>query len=311
MIYNPLSIVIPVKNREKLILRALDSVYNQSYRPIRLIVVDNDSTDGTLATVEKWKAKHEGEDFSVKIVSETRPGAAAARNRGLLEVDTDYMLFFDSDDVMLPELAITVMEAFDRNKKLDLVYWRCAVVNDKEEVIPKRFAKFDLIKRQIYNCVLSTQAMAFKTPFIKRIGAWRSNLPVWNDWELGLRALLNEPNIKGIFRVLVHIYPQKESITGTSFHSKIGKWEKSIAECEKDANEVTNDKLKTKILNMLLYRRVILAALYTAEGYKESGEELLSLSIGNSPLPNWKKKLLRFIYSYTCKGGRAAYLIWE
>ena len=54
MIYNPLSIVIPVKNREKLILRALDSVYNQSYRPIRLIVVDNDSTDGTLATVEKW-----------------------------------------------------------------------------------------------------------------------------------------------------------------------------------------------------------------------------------------------------------------
>ena len=178
MIYNPLSIVIPVKNRETLILRALDSAYNQSYRPIRLIVVDNDSTDGTVEAVAKWKENHESEDFSIKIVSEKRPGAAAARNRGLLEVDTDYMLFFDSDDVMLPELAITVMEAFDRDKKLDVVYWRTAYINSKEEVIPKRFAKFDLLRRHIYNAVLSTQAYAIRTSFIKRIGAWNSSLTV-------------------------------------------------------------------------------------------------------------------------------------
>ncbi|MDE7412766.1 MAG: glycosyltransferase family 2 protein, partial [Muribaculaceae bacterium] len=156
MIYRPLSIVVPVKNREKLILRCLDSVYNQSYRPIRLIVVDNDSTDATLMAVQKWKEEKESEDFSVTLLSETRPGAAAARNRGLLEVDSDYMLFFDSDDVMLPDLAITVMESFDRDKKLDMVYWRTAYINSKDEVIPKRFAGFDLIKRQIYNGVLCT-----------------------------------------------------------------------------------------------------------------------------------------------------------
>ena len=309
MIYNPLSIVIPVKNREKLILRALDSVYNQSYRPIRLIVVDNDSTDGTFAAVEKWKATHESEDFSVKIVSESRPGAAAARNRGLLEVDTDYMLFFDSDDVMLPELAITVMEAFDRNKKLDLVYWRCAVVNDKEEVIPKRFAKFDLIKRHLYNAVLCTISYAVRTSFIKRIGGWDSSLRVWDDWELGLRILLNEPNMKGIFRVFAHIYPQSTSITGTDFHSKAGEWEMAIEAMEKDA-ESSPEGLKKRVLQMLTYRKINLAAIYAQEGHKELGDPLLETTLRCSNLPEWRKKLLRIIYAYTKNGGRAGYLLW-
>lgn len=309
MIYQPLSIVIPVKNREKLIIRCLDSAFNQSYRPIRLIVVDNNSTDGTLKAVEDWKERHESEDFSVKIVSETRPGAAAARNRGLLEVDTDYMLFFDSDDVMLPELAVTVMETFDRNKKLDVVYWRTAYINDKEEVIPKRFAKFDLIKRQIYNAVLSTQAFALRTSFIKRIGAWNSSLTVWDDFELGLRILLNEPNMKGIFRVLVHIYPQKESLTGTNFYSKAGQWEAAINAMEKDAN-LAPDKLRQRILDMLLYRKVNLAAIYAREGYDELGEKLLERSLSEADVKGWRKKLLYLLYHYTRKGGRGGYLLW-
>ncbi|MDE6716601.1 MAG: glycosyltransferase family 2 protein [Muribaculaceae bacterium] len=309
MIYRPLSIVVPVKDRERLIVRCLDSIYNQTYRPIRLIVVDNNSTDGTVAAVEKWKEVKESDDFTVKIVSESRPGAAAARNRGLLEVDTDYMLFFDSDDVMLPELAVTVMETFDRNKKLDVVYWRTAIVNDKEEVIPKRFARFDLIRRQVYNAVLSTQAYAIRTAFIKRIGAWNDSLLCWDDLELGLRILLNEPTIKGIFRVLVHIYPQVNSITGTNYYSKVGEWEKAL-DCMEHYVLSNSHVMSRKILEMITYRRINLAALYHAEGYPEFGETLLHKTISESNLPKWRKKLLSFIYNYTRLGGRAAYLLW-
>lgn len=310
MIYNPLSIVIPVRNRENLILRALDSAYNQSYRPIRLIVVDNDSSDATLENVCRWKEEHQAEDFSIRIVSELRPGAAAARNRGLLEVDTDYMMFFDSDDVMLPELAVTVMEAFDRNKKLDLIYWRTAFINSKEEVIPRRFARFNLIRRHIYNSVLSTQSYAIRTSFIKRIGAWNSSLPAWNDWELGLRILLNEPEMKGIFRVLVHIFPQQDSITGTSFSVKAGAWEKAIEAMEKDATSAS-EPLRSRIMDMLLYRRINLAALYAREGEEDLARNLYDKSIAESGITGWRKKLLSMIYNYTRMGGRAAYLFWR
>lgn len=310
MKFDPVSVVVPVRDREKLLVRCLDSVRNQSYRPVRLIVVDNASADNSLKVALDWKGKYETDDFQVSVVSEEQPGAAAARNRGLLEVDTERMLFFDSDDVMLPELLVTVMETFDRNPKLDMVYWRTAVINSKDEVIPKRFAFHDLIRRHIYNAVLSTQAYALRTSFVKRAGGWNSRLMCWNDWELGLRLLANEPNIKGIFRVLVHIYPQQESITGTDFHSRAGEWEKSIEAIEKDC-ELFPSPLRERVLQMMLYRRTILAAHYKSEGHPELAAPLLDSALGSPLLSKWRRRLLRYIYEYTAHGGRAAYLLWK
>lgn len=311
MVYEPLSIVVPVRDREHLITRCLDSVRHQSYRPIRLIVVDNDSKDNTLAVVRKWKAEHESEDFSVKVVSEPRHGAAAARNRGLLEVDTERMMFFDSDDRMLPELAVTVMETFDRHPKLDLVYWRYAVVNSRDEVIPRRFARVGLIKRHLYNGVFCTVAYAIRTSFIKRIGAWNSSIRCWDDWELGLRILTENPNMKGIYRTLVHIYPQENSITGTSFSEKAGEWEKAIYAMEKHAKTLS-EPLRTNVLDMLLYRRIILAATYDQEGRPDLAQPLRTQTMEMaSRLSGFKQKLLNWIYAYRRRGGRAAYLLWK
>ena len=310
MVYKPISIVVPVKNREKLILRALDSVRHQSYRPIRLIVVDNDSSDSTLDVVTEWKRKHETDDFRISVLSENKPGAAAARNRGLREVDTEHLLFFDSDDVMLPDLAMTVMEEFDRHPKLDLIYWRTAVVNSLEEVIPKRFARFDLLRRHIYNGVLSTQAYALRTDLIRSIGGWDESLSVWDDYELGLRILGHSPEMKGIFRVLAHIYPQAESLTGTDYQSKAGKWEKALDAMERGA-ELFDTSVAERIRNMILYRRMNLAALYASEGREDIAFPLRDLILKSSPLSPWRRRLLRFIFNYTRRGGRAAYLLWD
>ena len=316
----PISIVIPVKNRPQLIARCLDSVRSQSYRPIRIIVVDNASTDNTREVVEAWREQNSTPELSLLLLSEEKPGAAAARNRGLEAVDTTRMMFFDSDDRMLPELAITVMEEFDRHPDLDLIYWRTAFVNEREEVIPRRFARMNLIKRHLYNTVLSTQSYAIRTDFIRRIGAWDESLTCWDDWELGLRILTARPNMKGIFRTLVHVYPQPESITGTEFHSRAGIWEKAIEKMERHASTLP-EPLRTRILRMLLYRRVNLAALYAAEGYPELASPLLKMiespqseflePQASSLEPNKYDRLrLRLIYHYTRLGGRAAYLLW-
>lgn len=310
MIYRPLSIVVPVRNRPELIRRCLDSIYNQSYRPIRLFVVDNASTDNTPEVVEDWIRTHDSEDFRVTLLHEPKRGAAAARNRGLREVDTDFMLFFDSDDVMLPELAISVMETFDRNKNLDLVYWRRGFVNDRDEVIPGHYAHRDVLGNHLYHSVLSTQSYAVRTSFMKLAGGWKSELSVWDDWELGLRLLGRNPDMKGIFRVLVHIYPQEVSITGTDFHSRVGEWEKAIALMEKDA-EMFPEWGARRIRDILTYRKVILAAHYSREGFPELASGLLEKSISDSWLSGWRKKLLRLIYRYTAAGGRGAYLLWR
>lgn len=314
-----MSVVIPVYNREGLVKRCLDSVFHQTYRPIRLIVVDNNSADNSKKVVEEWAEQHAEEDFNVRVFEETIPGAAAARNRGLLEVDTEYMLFFDSDDRMAPDLAMHVMETFKKSKNLDVVYWRTAIVNEREEVRVRRFAQFDLLRRQIYNGILCTQSYAVRTSYFKRIGAWDSSLPVWNDFELGLRILAGNPKMKGLNRLLTYIYPQVESITGTDYHSKAGLWEKSLDKMEKDC-DLLSESQKKMALSMLLYRRVNLAALYAREGHEELALPLLKAALSapgqstsgqSAPvLSKHRRRLLRLIYEYTRRGGRAAYLLW-
>ena len=97
-----ITIVVPVKNRATLVLRTLGSIKAQTWRPLKVIVVDNASTDGTPESVENWIEKHGAPDFEVTLDREPEPGAARARNRGLEAVDTRLMMIFDSDDMLSP-----------------------------------------------------------------------------------------------------------------------------------------------------------------------------------------------------------------
>ncbi|MDE7388508.1 MAG: glycosyltransferase family 2 protein, partial [Muribaculaceae bacterium] len=91
-----ITVVIPVRNRARLVEATLASVAAQSMAPARIVLVDNGSTDGTEEVLRRWADKR----TDTIVVSEPIPGAAAARNRGLREVESPYVMFFDSDDIM-------------------------------------------------------------------------------------------------------------------------------------------------------------------------------------------------------------------
>ena len=69
------SVVVPVRDRAEIVCRTLESIENQTYRPIHLIVVDNGSRDETLRVVSDWKYAHEAEGFKITILLESTPGA--------------------------------------------------------------------------------------------------------------------------------------------------------------------------------------------------------------------------------------------
>lgn len=307
---NPISVIIPVYNREDLVVRTLDSIYAQTYRPIELIVVDNNSTDSSVKTVERWKEGHRNSDFNIILTHETKRGAANARQTGFTKASADVVMFFDSDDVMRPELITKVMEKFRTYPKVDMVYWQTSVLTPDGRTIPKRFSSSNLLRRHLFNGMLCTISYAVKTDYFKKCGGWNTTLTGWDDWELGLRLLLNNPILEAIPQPLVIIYPQTESITGTDFKSKHGEWEKAIAAMEK-VTATQKEPLRSKLERMLLYRRVNLAALYKAESASDIAESLLKQSLATSSVSTWRKWLLRIIYHYTSHGGRAAYLLWN
>lgn len=103
------TVVIPSFNRSSFITRALDSVRNQTAIPHEIIVVDDASTDDTVAQVEAWQART---GFPVKIERLAKNGGvAAARNRAMELATTRYISFLDSDDEHLPETLATLVNA--------------------------------------------------------------------------------------------------------------------------------------------------------------------------------------------------------
>lgn len=306
-----ITIVIPVKNRAHLIARCLDSIAAQTYRPVELIVVDNESTDSTVKIVEEWTEKNCDESLRLRLFSEKTPGASAARNCGLDATETEWVYFFDSDDMLLPHFLSDLMTAIGQNPGVDLIYWKVAVVDADNHAACKIFSTRNHWKRQIYNSILSTQAFAVRTEFLRKAGGWNPDMIGWNDWELGVRLLLGDPKLLAIPKVMALIYPQKESITGTNFHSKHGVWEDSILACESAVKNSNQDEsTKRRLLSMLNYRRVILAAHYRREGRDDLAHPLLAEGL-KMESGIFRSQLLNLIYIYTSKGGRGAYRVWR
>lgn len=304
------SVVIPVRNRPQLVIRTLESVKAQTYRPIHIIVVDNNSTDNTPKAVETWAKRNCGNELSLQIFSEPKPGAAAARNRGLKSVKSEWMLFFDSDDEMKPQLVERIMSAVSSNPSAEMIYWKCRLANPSFNSPSKKFNTNRHWHSHIYNAQFCTLSYAVRTTLFQKTNGWNESLLAWDDWELGIRILLADPERIGIPEVLTVIHPQNESITGTNHYSKAGSWEEAIDTSENTIRQSDLDSgIKAKLLDMINYRRVNLAALYKREKHPELAHPLLEKAKSkNKGTLKWL--WLKILYFYTAIGGRGAYLLW-
>lgn len=88
------SILIPCYNAERWIAQTLDSALNQSWANKEIIVVDDESTDGSLKVLKGYASR------GVKVISQKNRGASAARNRALSEAQGDFIQFLDADDLL-------------------------------------------------------------------------------------------------------------------------------------------------------------------------------------------------------------------
>ena len=88
------SVVLPIYNVEKYLNRCLDSVMNQTYKKLEIILVDDGSPDNSPQMCDNWAKV----DDRIKVVHKKNAGLGEARNSGLDVATGDYIVFFDSDD---------------------------------------------------------------------------------------------------------------------------------------------------------------------------------------------------------------------
>lgn len=119
-----LSIIIPIYNVEQYLEKCLDSVLVDNGFTGQVVCVNDGSTDGSLAILERYAKKYK----NVEVVSQLNAGLSAARNTGLECATGDYVLFLDSDDWLLPNKLEKVIGSIDGE---DVIYYNAKKYYDE------------------------------------------------------------------------------------------------------------------------------------------------------------------------------------
>lgn len=101
------SIIIPIYNVEKYLKDCIDSVINQSYREIEIILVNDGSTDLSYEICLEYKKR----DKRIKVINKPNGGLSTARNEGIERANGNYLVFIDSDDFVDNKMIETLMKA--------------------------------------------------------------------------------------------------------------------------------------------------------------------------------------------------------
>lgn len=105
------SIIVPVYNVEKYLERCLESLINQTYRNIEILIVNDGSTDNSKKICEKYKEM----DSRIRLINKKNQGLGMARNTGLEYITGKYVLFVDSDDYVERNLVELVYKIAEEN----------------------------------------------------------------------------------------------------------------------------------------------------------------------------------------------------
>ena len=110
------SVVVPIYNVEQYLNKCIDSIVNQTYKDLEIILVDDGATDSGPSICDKWKEK----DDRVIVIHKENGGLSSARNAGLEIASGDYIMFEDSDDWLELSIIEKCVERIEQDQS-DLV----------------------------------------------------------------------------------------------------------------------------------------------------------------------------------------------
>lgn len=183
-----ISVVIPTFNRQTLILRALESVFEQSRPADEVIVVDDGSTDGTMEEVTKKFPQ-------AKYIPIAHQGVSAARNVGIKAARGRWVAFLDSDDVWHSDKLMRQIAFIEANPNARLIHCDENWVRDGKHLNQKSYHEKtggDLFERSLQRCLISPSAVVINAVVFDRIGMFDETLTACEDYDLWLRICAQE-----------------------------------------------------------------------------------------------------------------------
>lgn len=184
------SVIIPVFNGERFIREALDSLLNQSYAPVEIIVVDDGSTDNTAQIVRQFASR-----CPLSYHRQANQGPSAARNRGVALAHGDWIAFLDADDVWYPAKLATHCDYI--REYPDVVFFWSDMSYIDEHGRPRKPKQWrDPFAQIIFNrpvCPLPSSVVMRKDIFAQALG-FNTLLRCYEDLEFFFRVVTTFPS---------------------------------------------------------------------------------------------------------------------
>lgn len=301
---SPITLIIPVYNRYHTLPRLLKSIRLQTLLPQHIIFIDNGSTDQSLTTLREWTHDMlQTSQCGISILQEPRRGACAARNRGLKEARTDWIMWFDSDDYMHPTHIADFTKAIGKNPGAQIIGRpiKAQLPDLKFKTAP--FTLHDMMFNHIMRGIFSTQRIIVRRELAQQ-NLWNESLPRWNDYELGLR-LLTQVTSGQVAKVdgspTVTTYFNPDSLTGALYKTHVGDWEKALQAMQQTLISAN----RPEAIKHLDVRRIILAATYHREGARKEAQQLYLQVLEHTDHP----RQMQLLYHYCRVAGRYTWLL--
>lgn len=288
------SVVIPFRDRGEMVLRCLQSVAAQSVMPDAVILVDNGSAAETTDAVRGFIQQTDPAGVRWKLLREEKPGAPHARNCGLAAVATPWVMFFDSDDIMGPDHIKSAIATARRNPQAELIGWDVESIFSDGTRMKRSFVTTDMQYHNLFHAIMATQRYMVHMDVVRKAGGW-TNVPIWNDIELGARILVLNPKVaKRPGQPQVFQTVNADSISGLTFSSRGNSYDAALAALGKT--------LGPKRRNWIGLKGMILAADFTKEGHAD-GVKRRNTILSHTDNA-FARLLLSAAYTYTAAGGR-------
>lgn len=204
MILNPLvSVITPVYNREKYLVKCIESILKQTYSNFEFLIVDDKSSDNTLEIIKNYQSI----DSRIKILENDKNlGATVSFNRGLDVCQGKYVARMDSDDISLPDRFLKQVDIFESWHELEVLGTGAILIDCNEKEIGRRQFPSDF-KR--IKSILNTGVPVFdpsvmmRTSTLKETMGFDNRLAPADDYHLWLTLFKKKKIISNINNYLI------------------------------------------------------------------------------------------------------------